>query len=95
MSNNADDMPGHVAKLMRLVGTLVYTIFKVGAWIVGLAALGSAILSYMIGAMEPIPGAVGVAVGTAIVYLIVTKVVRSICLAAPAGLVDELRHPGI
>ncbi len=92
MSNNADRMPGYVAKFMRLVGTLVYAIFKVGAWIVALAALGSAILSYMIGAMEPIAGAVGVAVGTGIVYFIVTKVVRGIFLAAPAALVDELEQ---
>lgn len=92
MSNNADRIPGNVAKFMRLVGKLVYAIFKVAAWIVALAALGSAILSYMIGAMEPIAGAVGVAVGTGIVYFIVTKVVRGIFLAAPAVLVNELRQ---
>jgi len=83
MSNNADHMPGYAAKFMRFVGTLVYAIFKVGSWIVALAALGSAILSYMIGAMEPIAGAVGVAVGTGIVYFIVTKVVRQLKRSDP------------
>ena len=89
MSNNAGATAGTDTNFMRFVGTLAYTIFKVEAWIVGFGAIGFAIVFYMIDAMEPFAGAIGIAVGTGVVYLIVTKVVRRICNNAPAAVEEE------
>ena len=89
MSNNADEVSGNVAQFMRLAGTLAYIIFRVEAWIIGSGALAFAVVFYLIGAMKPFAEAIGVAVGTAFIYLIVTKVIHRISFSAPANLVNS------
>lgn len=89
MSNDFGNERGYAAVLMQRTGTLVYAIFLVAAWIIGLAALGAAVVSYMIGAMEPVASAIGVLAGTSIVYLVVTSLVRKIQPGAPTTLENE------
>ena len=78
MSKTTNRTTGIATRIARDVGSLAYTIFKMTTWIVGLGASGFAVLFYSVGAMELIPGALQVAAGAAIVYLIVTKGIKRI-----------------
>lgn len=76
MSKRTQGVARYTTEFMRLLGTLVYTVFKTTAWIITLGALALAVVFYMGGVTELIAGTLRVAAGTAIVYLIVTMLVR-------------------
>jgi hypothetical protein len=75
----------HLLAFTRLAGSLAYTIFKMAAWTVGLAALGFAVLFYMGGLTELIGGAIRVAAASAVAYLAVTQIVKKVFLSVPAS----------
>ncbi len=87
---------GNLLALARIAGALVYTVFRMAAWIVGLGALGFAVLFHVGGVPELIGGALRVAAGSAIIYLAVTQIVKRIVLfaAAPAGDEQGAPHAG-
>jgi len=80
-----DEIDDFFVAFTRAAGLLVYTIFKMTAWTVALGALGFAALLYVSDATELVGGALRVAAGTAVVYLVVTQVVKRMVLSAPAS----------
>ena len=83
MSRKTQGIARYAAEFTRLLGTLVYTVFKTTAWIITLGALALAAVFYVGGVTELIAGALRVAAGTAIVYLIVAVLVRRLFPNSP------------
>ena len=80
-----DGINDYFVAFTRAAGLLVYTIFKMTAWTVGLGALGFAALLYIGDATELVGGTLRVAAGTALVYLVVTQAVKRVLLSALAS----------
>ena len=89
MSKRTQGIARYTTEFMRLLGTLVYTVFKTTAWIITLGALALAAVFYMGGVTELIAGTLRVAAGTAIVYLIVTMLVRRLFFNSPRASAPE------
>jgi hypothetical protein len=85
MSKRTQGIARYTTKFIRLLGSLVYTVFKTTAWIITLGALALAAVFYMGGVTELIAGTLRVAAGTAIVYLIVTMLVKRLFFNSSRG----------
>ena len=88
----AEGITEHRVTLAQQAGSLLYTVFKMVAWTVGLGASAFATLFHMLGIPELIGGAIRVAAGSAVVYLAVTLIVNRLFGPVP---VSSARRPKV
>ncbi len=81
----ANGITEHRVTFAQQAGSLLYTVFRMTAWTIGLGALGFATLFYIAGIPELIGGAIRLATATAMIYLVVTQIVKRLFLSGPAA----------
>ena len=91
MSGTAKSNTNYFNKSLQLLGSMLYTVFKVTAWIVAAGTASLAILFHVGGAHELIAGTLRVTAATLIVYLGVTMLVRHLFFSSPGDSTQEAK----